>query len=291
MLASLADASAQAGTNLSGAGRLTPRIVGGSSVHDPAKYPWMAALVESGSQDYNQTQFCGGTLIHPEWVLTAAHCLKDIVENSISPSTVGVLLGTTDLSQPASGYELIPSRQFHIHPDYDYSTQDNDIALIRLSRRSKQSPVGSLAADDADTQPGLSCTVTGWGETQPQLRSYPSLLQEVELPIVANAICDAGMSAPGYVTENMICAGFAAGGKDSCFGDSGGPLARKTDSGGYLLAGVVSWGEGCAQAGAYGVYTKVSRYRSWIDGLLHPVIQPGTGSSLPPGVIRLLLDK
>ncbi len=283
---------ADAGANPGGGIRMTPRIVGGTPVDDSAKYPWMVALVASGSQDFNRNQFCGGTLIHPEWVLTAAHCLKDENGNSISPSSVDVLLGTADLAQPDTGYEQIFSSRLYIHPDYNLITQDNDIALIRLSRRSAQSPIGSLAAGDADTQPGLSYTVIGWGETQPQPRAsfYPSQLQEVDLPIVSNAVCDAGMSESGYVTENMICAGVTEGGKDSCFGDSGGPLVRMLDGGSHTLVGVVSWGEGCAQAGTYGVYTKVSRYTEWIDGYLHPVSQPGTGS-LPVSVIRLLLDK
>ncbi|MBF0302854.1 MAG: serine protease, partial [Desulfamplus sp.] len=102
-----------------------------------------------------------------------------------------------------------------------------------------------------------------WGDTEVHRSSYPAQLQEVDLPLVFNDEC-AAVFEEGEITDNMLCAGFAEGGKDACFGDSGGPLVVPYAKGGYNLIGIVSWGYGCAQPNSYGVYTRVSKMRDWI---------------------------
>jgi secreted trypsin-like serine protease len=238
-----------------------PTIVGGTPVESPSAYPWMTGLVYRSEPDLYQAHFCGGTLIAPEWVLTAAHCLDgEKVED------VDLLLGTVYLEDPNPEYERIPAQSFHVHPGWD--GHDNDIALIRLSQPSSQPVVQALATQSTDPTVGTLSTVIGWGYTRPRprsMRSFPDQLQEVSLPVVSNQTCQQGMIYPdSTVTDNMICAGYGTAGQDSCSGDSGGPFVVEQGNG-HMLAGVVSWGEGCAQEDSYGVYARVSRYVDWIS--------------------------
>ncbi|XP_038594133.1 tryptase-like [Micropterus salmoides] len=152
------------------------------------------------------------------------------------------------------------------HPNYNKIPNDNDIALLKLS-----SPVNftdyirpvCLAAAGSVFNAGTTCWVTGWGDIQYGVSlPYPQNLQEVSVPIVSNDECYTAYG--GKITSNMICAGVAQGGKDSCQGDSGGPLVTKTSST-WVQAGVVSFGELCAQPNFPGVYARVSQYHSWIN--------------------------
>ncbi|GAK57775.1 peptidase S1 and S6 chymotrypsin/Hap [Candidatus Vecturithrix granuli] len=228
------------------------RIIGGVVAADGA-WPWMAALVDRYEDPRPYGQFCGGALIHANWVLTAAHCLG---------GNIDVVLGTNDLTASASTYERIAVIQQIAHPSYNSSTIDNDIALLELAQASAQTPI-AWNTSSAYNAAGTNSTVIGWGNTEYPGESYPDLLMQVDVPIVSDAACSAAY--PGEITSSMFCAGYAAGGKDSCEGDSGGPLMVSTGSGSYVQVGVVSWGDGCALAGYYGVYTRVSNYAAWIS--------------------------
>uniref|UniRef100_A0A3P9QK17 Testisin-like n=1 Tax=Poecilia reticulata TaxID=8081 RepID=A0A3P9QK17_POERE len=146
-----------------------------------------------------------------------------------------------------------------VHPKFSQTTIDNDIALLRLS-----SPVEftdyirpvCLAASGSRFNNGTDSWVTGWGNPLPR----PQTLQEVKVPVIGNRQCSCLLRT---VTDNMICAGVLSGGKDSCEGDSGGPMVSKQRSR-WIQSGVVSFGFGCAQPNLPGVYTRVSRYQSWI---------------------------
>ncbi|MDY6973670.1 MAG: trypsin-like serine protease [Thermodesulfobacteriota bacterium] len=240
-----------------------PRIIGGAEADSDA-WPWMAAIVDRDKPDIYQGQFCGGTLIHPDWVLTAAHCVHD----ELADINIDVVLGTNDLGSSPGSYERIPVAEIVEHPRYNHFTLNNDIALLRLSQSSGLTPIPSLItpANAFDlASPGHVSTVIGWGDTHinPWLSDYPELLMEVDLPIVSNA--DAKRIYGWLITDNMLCAGFKQGGRDTCQGDSGGPLMVDDGQGSYAQAGIISWGEGCALAGYYGIYTRVSRYIDWIS--------------------------
>lgn len=231
----------------------TPVIVGGEPAQ-PGAWPWMVSLQDSGESNGHQAHFCGGSLIAADWVLTAGHCVEDT-----APGQIVAVIGRHTLSS-ASGERLAIDR-IVIHPDYG---NDHDIALLHLATPSRSQTVAPLAAAQAAlADPNRLATVTGWGATA-EGGSIPDQLQQVQVPIVSNAVCNAGNSYAGEVTDNMLCAGYAQGGKDSCQGDSGGPLIVPDGSGGWVQAGIVSWGYGCAAPNFYGVYTRVTRYDNWI---------------------------
>lgn len=156
-----------------------------------------------------------------------------------------------------------------MHPDYDRSSQDYDVAVIELKTRlvfsTRVQPIP--LPDENDTIPdGSMCLVTGWGETNRFMFFGRHRLRGVEVPIVNQQICDSDYESVGGITPRMLCAGFRNGGKDSCQGDSGGPLAcssQKHDAN-LTLYGIVSFGIECARPKLPGVYTRVQAVRQWI---------------------------
>lgn len=262
----------------------SPEIVGGQEA-TPGAWPWQVALVKKGADLY-ENQFCGGTIIAPTWILTAAHCV-----DTKGPGDLDVVAGIHDLANPAPDYQLRTLTQVIVHPGWNSTTNDNDIALLELSSPIAEQAAGGgtlpikyagLVSGSAGDLAGEDVTVTGWGNraaNPPGGNDYPSRLHEVTLSVVTNAACNVAYS--GDITDNMLCAG--APGKDSCQGDSGGPLVHN-NGGTWQLVGVVSFGIGCADPNYYGVYARVSRYREWISGYVPPP-QPETGEVFFPVVL------
>lgn len=229
-----------------------PRIIGGMPASDQG-YPWQVSI---GKNDlpFNEGHFCGGALIDVNWVLTAAHCVIG------APDSMQIKYGSNYLSQ---GGKILQVRKAIVHEGWNRKTNENDIALIRLENPVPSDIVIKPFANKEDLSGEISIA-TGWGLTS-EGGHISNILQEVGLMIVSNSVCNSPLSYGGNIKEGMLCAGFIDGGKDSCQGDSGGPLVVTNKKGGFLLAGIVSWGEGCARPRKYGIYTRVSYYYTWIE--------------------------
>ncbi|KAI4891702.1 hypothetical protein NFI96_033342 [Prochilodus magdalenae] len=180
---------------------------------------------------------------------------------------VTVYLGMLTFGSDYSNEGAIAVSQVFVHPDYNSSTYNNDIALLQLNSSvnvtNYTKPV-CLAAAGSTFYNGTPVWVTGWGNTGTgENVTLPDTLQEVEIPVVGNRECSC-LNGVENITSNMMCAGLLAGGKDSCQGDSGGPLVIKQDNV-WVQAGIVSFGIGCALPNHPGVYTRVSQYQQWIN--------------------------
>ncbi|WP_055614666.1 trypsin-like serine protease [Streptomyces phaeochromogenes] len=238
----------------------SPFIIGGGET-TIASAPWMVQLGYSDPATGNG-YFCGGTLVAPNKVLTAAHCVAglDWVSNG------AVLAGTTDLDDYATGTPAGVYRQW-THPRYNEATAQNDIAVLTLDRPLEQQWLRLAASDDSALyKAGTAATVYGWGLTSgADDATLSTKLKKASLPLVADATCNSAMQAvlgdDEFIEGSMTCAGTPATGADEgtnspCNGDSGGPLVV-----GNKIVGIVSWGvAGCTGKGAYPVFTKVSSY-------------------------------
>ena len=236
----------------------TSRIVGGTDASISA-FTWQVSIRTAEASSNTVGHFCGGSLVRAGWVVTAAQCL----DGGTSPIKIKVVTGTDNLN---SGGTTISATKIIIHPRYNPSTNDNDIALVKLDSKSTMQPISLITknAEGSVMTEGATATITGWGYTKEDGKVSPKL-QQATVPIVNRQKCNAPDAYNGQITENMICAGLDTGGVDSCQGDSGGPLVMKKTGGNYVLAGIVSWGEGCAREGKPGVYTRAAKYANWVN--------------------------
>lgn len=240
-------------------------VIGGVKVQEGA-YPWMVALIDNTHESVLFGQFCGGALIHPEWVLTVAHCTYKYGQE-IDLNEIDALVGQETLD--ATTGERIKIELIIRHLGYNSKTGDSDIALLKLASPSKYPPVRMANASmSAIDKSGAIATVLGWGRTSTKHRV--NHLRKANVPLVDAVTCTSTYTQQGYtMTPNMLCAGFQQGGTDACSGDSGGPLlVRETEgdeNSAWIHVGIISWGRGCARADAYGVYTHTALYKNWVD--------------------------
>ena len=268
-------------------------IVGGEGAKSK-DFPWMVSLVSDFDIDekFNPTgHFCGGSLIHPEWVLTAAHCFINsqkiffgyfegrcpVDEERISTKMYAIIGHTRLTEADRDDIQIIDVIIPTNDPSYDCHSKENDLALVRLSKPvqlGENIDIIELAGpeDSSLFAPEKDAVVAGWGLTTPFSEKDPKIdisdtLNKLPLPIVSNQVCNSFKSWKGFVNEtSMLCAGYPQGEINTCEGDSGGPLMVQNPQGDYLQVGIVSFGHRpCNEEHKYSVYTKVSEFRDWIE--------------------------
>jgi len=233
------------------------RIVGGIEAVRGA-YPYQISLRRRGGH------ICGGTIIDPTTVITAAHCLaNDPSDYSIVAGGYSVRNGPDCAEQRVSVQRLIK------HKMYNDDTSENDIAILKLSKSlefNRYVQPACLPKPDYEYPAGENVIISGWGALASGGGS-PNILNVAFVPLITQEDCANKYKQFGYsITKDMVCAAFASGGVDTCQGDSGGPLVSGSTNAtsGMTLVGVVSWGVGCARPGVPGVYARVTHFLKWI---------------------------
>jgi len=239
------------------------RVIAGENAKKGA-WPWQILL------RYNGRGMCGGTLVSPNYVVTAAHCI-DGKEWQARSFTVRV--GEHNVRENDGDEEDIVVERIFKHPSYNKRVINNDIAVLKLSRAAKFGKYVSSAClpqHGASVAEGTHCYITGWGKIRhPGNMHY--LLQQGRLPVVSQQTCSRLNTATSRIpiTEQMVCAGYGGSSRLSgCHGDSGGPFVCNI-GGRWVLHGAVSWGSGtCDSKKSYTVFARVSEFRNWIDGIM-----------------------
>ncbi|CAM5534945.1 Serine protease OS=Streptomyces viridochromogenes OX=1938 GN=ACM01_21495 PE=3 SV=1 [Streptomyces viridochromogenes] len=247
---------------------VNPMVIGGTTTSITTA-PWMAQLWYyddrgTATESDDLGFFCGGAVVAPTKILTAAHCVKGYDWYNYG----AIVTGTNQLptSDGSGGSDLhggtvsLPYRQWY-HPSYSATKIDNDIAVITLGSKVKATPIRMTTSGDTSSYAsGTSAKVYGWGRTSSTSQDISQSLKSATLPIQSDTTC-AGFYGSDFVKGHMVCAGKPATGSDTgtvsaCNGDSGGPLVVNG-----RIVGVVSWGvEDCVAKGAYSVFSKVSTY-------------------------------
>lgn len=244
------------------------KVVGGA-LSTVQRHPWMAAVFTRRSQ--TQVFTCGGSLISPCWVLTAAHCFPHGSETNIR--ALSVFLGKNAINET----DLQREQRFKvseviIHENFDNTDNNfnNDIALLKIegsdgecARESSSVKTVCIPHPELSLDDGTSCDVTGYGKEREWSWHYSRYLKEAKVDVLSHDLCSSKTYYGNMITDNMLCAGSKDWSTDSCKGDSGGPLVCAVGGHAYQF-GVVSWGEGCSRELRPGVYTKVSNYYHWI---------------------------
>ncbi|XP_053906502.1 transmembrane protease serine 9 isoform X2 [Cuculus canorus] len=243
------------------------KIVGGTDASS-GEIPWQVSLKE------DSMHFCGATIIGDRWLLSAAHCF-----NETEPGEIEAYVGTTSLNGTDGTAVRVNVTRVIQHPLFNPIFLDFDVALLELERPlvfNKYIQPICLPLAGQKFPVGKKCIISGWGDLQEGNVTKPEILQKASVGIIDQKICDFLYNFS--LTDRMICAGFLEGKVDSCQGDSGGPLACEVTPGVFYLAGIVSWGIGCAQAMKPGVYSRITKLKDWILATISQVPSLGTGT-------------
>jgi secreted trypsin-like serine protease len=246
--------------------RVEPKIIGGNQV-SPGTHKWQTSLQVAWIPSGVDAHFCGGSLIAPDWVLTAGHCMEDLKSTDIR-----VVAGTINLATPD---QVRSVKRILVHEKYATDESNvvagphpvNDVALVQVFEPFEMTahlqlvPLIDSALETTIAQPHNELTASGFGVTKVGGRPVPGLLA-VNVPFVDRDTCNQPQSYDHAITEGMLCAGDVN--KDSCQGDSGGPLTYHPLKEDVVLIGIVGWGDRCGVQKKYGVYTRVTAYRDWI---------------------------
>ncbi|KAM6032901.1 acrosin-like [Chlamydotis macqueenii] len=239
----------------------TSRIVGGRDAY-PGAWPWIVSIQDPWKAGTGH--ICGGSLISPKWVLTAAHCFV----KARNITTWRLVVGATWLTRLGPEAQVRHIKQLMVHKYYYRPTKRNDIAVLELDQPVQCSfyvqlacvPDASLMVSELTT-----CYVSGWGATAARSGVGPAVLQEVQVHLIDVNVCNSSGWYGGAIHSHNLCAGSPEGGIDTCQGDSGGPLVCKDNEADYFwLVGVTSWGTGCARARWSGIYISSQHFYDWI---------------------------
>lgn len=226
------------------------RIIGGRE-STAGSWPWQVMILNKYYEP-----FCGGTLIHPQFVLTAAHCVRH---------RLYVRAGEHDMITDEGNEQEQRVIKTIIHPEYDVETVDSDIALLKLRKPFKMTKYVSVACLPPPNQvrevDSLG-TILGWGKRKDTAFVGSEVLHQAQVPIVSHRDCKR-VYEDYFISDNMICAGYKRGRVDSCAGDSGGPLLFENKNK-WFIYGITSFGEGCGKKKKYGIYAKVPNFVKWI---------------------------
>ena len=296
------------------------RIVGGVCTTQK-KWPWQVALYLRDSE--GKLHFsCGGSLVAPNRVLTAAHCFVLTKHDRPEDWVVADNIEKLDRHEIPAGASSSAVERVLVHEQYSPDTSENDIAIMHLASPLTAATIEAVTAHDPSAEGAREATVTGWGnirDVRPVKDEHGNVvdlvdaethqsvsasqyelpeLREATMPLIGASECRAQFppDMKNVIDERNLCAGLQEGGRDSCQGDSGGPLMVQTSSGAWKQIGVVSWGSGCGERGRPGVYTKTSAFGSWIQRNLSaeaapPHQQPDTKVPENPAELAIAFDK